>query len=100
MTAVLASIALASCGSTDSLDRSRTEPVKELAGEKAANAPGDLDKPCERPARLPERDLGAGETERLWGRDRAALVECGDRHAANVRWRQKRDAGLAGAPQR
>jgi hypothetical protein len=92
---VLACLATASCASTGSPDSSRTRPVRELAGA-AAQAPGDLDAPCERPQRLPERDLSAGEVERYWGRDRASLSACGDRHEANVRWRQARDAGLAG----
>lgn len=91
--AVLVSTLLASCVSTGSPDSSRTSAVRELAH---AAAPGDLDAPCERPARLAGRAMPAGEVERLWGRDRVALVTCGDRHAANVRWRQKRDAGLSG----
>jgi hypothetical protein len=95
MIATLASMLLASCASTGSPDSSRTEPVREL-GAKEADAPGDLDKPCERPTKLPPRALAAGEVERLWGRDRVALVSCGDRHAANVRWRERRDLGLAG----
>jgi hypothetical protein len=52
--------------------------------------------PGARRVRLGGAALGAGEVERLWGRDRASLVTCGDRHAANVRWRLRRDAGLAG----
>lgn len=84
---------LASCVSTGSPDSSRTEPVRELA---RSAAPGDLDAPCSRPVRLGDMALGAGEVERLWGRDRVSLVTCADRHAANVRWRLKRDAGLAG----
>ncbi|WP_018266537.1 hypothetical protein [Methylosinus sp. LW4] len=67
--------------------------MRELA---RAEAPGDLDKPCEKPSPLPPRALAAGEVERLWGRDRVALTSCGERHAANVRWRHARDAGLAG----
>jgi hypothetical protein len=67
--------------------------VRELAQSKA---PGDLDQPCDRPAKLPERALAAGEVERLWGHDRVALSTCGDRHAAAVRWREQRDAGLSG----
>jgi hypothetical protein len=91
--AALASTLLASCASTGSPDSSRTRPVRELA---RSVAPGDLDAPCARPVRLGGAALGAGEVERLWGRDRASLVTCGDRHAANVRWRLRRDAGLAG----
>ena len=94
-TIALVSIALASCASTGSPDRSETEPVKELASSEA-QAPRDLDKPCRRPTKLPERALSGGETERYWGQDRAALDACGDRHDANVRWRRRRDAGLAG----
>jgi hypothetical protein len=89
----LASTLVASCASTGSPDSSRTRPVRELA--KSA-APGDLDAPCARPVKLGAHALGAGDVERLWGRDRASLMTCGDRHAANVRWRLRRDAGLAG----
>jgi hypothetical protein len=90
--AALVSMALQACVSTGSPNSSRTRPVRELA---QSAAPGDLDAPCARPVRL-SGALGAGAVERLWGRDRASLVACGDRHAANVRWRLRRDAGLAG----
>ncbi|WP_441294089.1 hypothetical protein [Aureimonas sp. N4] len=37
---------------------------------------------CADPVALPDRDLTTAETVRLWGRDRAALGECRDRHGA------------------
>lgn len=86
-------MALQACVSTGSPDSSRTSAVRELA---SSIAPGDLDAPCDRPTKLAGRAMAAGEVERLWGRDRVALVTCGDRHAANVRWRRKRDSGLSG----
>jgi len=47
-----------------------------------ATVPQILLLPCADPAVLPERSLDTGETVRLWGRDRAALGACRDRHAA------------------
>lgn len=32
---------------------------------------------CERPALMPEAGLSRADVERLWARDRAALVRCG-----------------------
>jgi hypothetical protein len=40
--------------------------------------------------------MSAGKVERLWSRDRAALIDCGDRHEATVGFYHRRDAGLAG----
>ncbi|WP_062235914.1 Rz1-like lysis system protein LysC [Aureimonas sp. N4] len=37
---------------------------------------------CADPVALPDRDLTTAETVRLWGRDRASLGECRDRHEA------------------
>jgi hypothetical protein len=40
--------------------------------------------PCRAPVVLPDRDLTAGETITLWGRDRAELRICETRRAAAV----------------
>ena len=44
--------------------------------------PPSLIAPCAAPVRLPERDATQGEVETWWGRDRRALRECGEKHAA------------------
>jgi hypothetical protein len=43
-------------------------------------APPELTAPCQLPVRLPERSLSQAETEVFWGRDRAALRACAERH--------------------
>jgi hypothetical protein len=55
--------------------------------------PAALVDPCPRPQALPPAGLTQAEAEVLWGRDRAALAGCGDRHAALVVWAQ----GISGA---
>ena len=57
--------------------------------------PADLTRPCGDPVRLAEGGLTAGEVAGLWGRDRASLVLCRDRHGALVRYYETRDAALA-----
>ena len=47
-----------------------------------ATLPQSLLLPCADPVSLPDRDLDTAETVRLWGRDRAALGDCRDRHDA------------------
>jgi hypothetical protein len=91
MTAALAFL-LTGCAGSISFDGA---PPRRLA-TKAAQPPAGLEKPCAKPARLPVRDLSAGEVERHWGKDRVALRECGARHDAHVKWRRNRDAKLAG----
>jgi hypothetical protein len=93
MITALACLLLASCAST----RSDREPAKELATP-AAQPPGPLEKGCARPARLAGKAMSAGEVERQWGRDRVSLAACAGRHAALIKWRRARDAGLAGQP--
>jgi hypothetical protein len=44
--------------------------------------PAALVDPCPRPQALPPAGLTQAQAEVLWGRDRAALAGCGDRHAA------------------
>ena len=44
--------------------------------------PARLIVPCDAPVVLPDRALSDQEIERLWGRDRAALRDCGARTGA------------------
>jgi hypothetical protein len=46
--------------------------------------PPSLTAPCAEPVWLPARDMTQAEVETFWGRDRTALRECGDKHAALV----------------
>jgi hypothetical protein len=71
------------------------KPVTELASP-LAEPPAALAAECEDPAALPDKALSAGEVERLWAKDRAALVSCRDRHSGAMRFYARRDAGLAG----
>lgn len=80
---------LAACDSLTTLDG---RPVVELA---AASPTRRLLEPCAGPQQLPNRAIRRSEAARAWGRDRAALVECGERHDAVVTYYQERDSGLA-----
>lgn len=79
------------CASTGSVG-----PVKEIGGGKAA-APARLTQRCAAPAAIPTGALSAGATERLWAQDRAALDDCGRRHAALAGYYTDRDARLSGS---
>jgi hypothetical protein len=48
--------------------------------------PAALVVPCDLPLALPGRDATQAEVERWWGRDRAALRDCAERHGLLVRW--------------
>lgn len=48
--------------------------------------PTALVAPCDEPTQLPVRTLTQAEVEVAWGRDRAALRACGERHGLLVRW--------------
>lgn len=48
--------------------------------------PAALVDPCRRPQTLPPAGMTQAQAEVLWGRDRAALVDCGDRHRALAQW--------------
>lgn len=71
------------------------KPVTELA-DAAMQPPAALTAACAEPVALPRGALAAGPVERLWGSDRAALADCGARHAATVEFFAERDAALAG----
>ena len=55
-----------------------------------------LTRSCERPTRLPNRDLSEDEVVRHWGMDRKHLVDCGNRHRAHVGAIAIRDALITG----
>ena len=64
-----------------------------LLGACGASTPVDVPPPpaemvsrCAAPLSLPARDATQAEVERWWGRDRAALRDCADRHAALSDW--------------
>jgi hypothetical protein len=46
--------------------------------------PPSLAVPCAEPVRLPARDMTQAEVETAWGRDRTALRDCREKHAALV----------------
>ena len=50
--------------------------------------PAALVAPCDEPAQLPVRTLTQAEVEVWWGRDRAALRDCGEWHGLLVEWAQ------------
>jgi hypothetical protein len=47
--------------------------------------PASLLVECPDPVAIPHRDLTGREVEIFWGRDRAALRTCADRHSALVK---------------
>lgn len=51
-----------------------------------APPPDALVVPCQEPQGLPVRTVTRAEVEVLWGRDRAALRDCFERHRLLVRW--------------
>ena len=59
---------------------SASAPVRPLP------PPPSLVAPCAPPVALPVRDVTQGEVETWWGRDRSALRECGEKHAALARY--------------
>ena len=59
----------------------------------SGSTPADLAPPpealtasCAVPLALPARDATQAEVERWWGRDRAELRACGERHALLADW--------------
>lgn len=53
---------------------------------------------CPDPAQLPNGPMKQRDVERYWSRDRASLIECGDRHAALREFYQQRDGALRAKP--
>jgi hypothetical protein len=51
--------------------------------------------PCEGPVSLIDKPMSAGETERTWARDRAALAACAAAQMAVVDYYKTRDEGLS-----
>ncbi len=89
MMAALA-LTLTGCGGSTSID---SRPVVEFQG---ADAPAALTMPCEGPVGLADKPMSAGETERTWARDRAALAACAAAQQAVVDFYKLRDKGLSG----
>lgn len=81
---------LTACGGSTAFDRlaATTAGVDVRAPDSALTAP------CPGPAALPARALTQAEVERYWGRDRAGLAVCRDRHSGLVRFYATRDAAL------
>lgn len=84
---------LTGCGGSMSLTAGNTQPIGEL-GKVQARPPAELTKACASPLKIASGSAGA--VERIWARDRAALVMCKERHASLVKFYSERDAGLAG----
>ena len=78
--------------------------LQACAGSTGLVAPGDrprltapdsyLTEACPDPARLPSGEMTQRDIERYWGKDRASLVECGDRHEALRDYYAERDGAL------
>ena len=62
-------------------------------------APTKLAAPCQDPVLLPtlNRAFTQEETESYWTQDRANLIDCRDRKAAEQSYYRKRDAGITAA---
>lgn len=58
--------------------------------------PVELQARCQDPVLLPEGGKTQVEVEGLWATDRANLIDCRDRKAAEQRYYQKRDAEISG----
>ena len=55
-----------------------------------AQADSKLTQKCDLPSKLPNRALTQFDVERLWAKDRAALVRCGITKEALVKFYKKR----------
>src|SRR4051812_28087516 len=86
---------LTACSSSEAL-RVDVNPVVELRSRLAV-PPAELRRPCEPPQTLPAGRMSAGTVTRLWGADRAALVECESRHGRLDKFVADRDARLSAA---
>ncbi len=91
---MIASLALMLGACAASIESVNPKPI-ELA-QPQAQPPDVLRKPCRRPNELPDRDLAAGEVERLWSTERAALANCAALHQGALDFYQTRDRKLAG----
>lgn len=58
--------------------------------------PVQFEKPCERPVRLPERELTQLEVEQFWMRDRVNLAICGNQLLSLRDFYKLRDGMLTG----
>ena len=60
--------------------------LRACAGFVPDDPPETLTAPCNAPVGLPERAMTQVEVETLWGADRAALEDCGQRLVLLGRW--------------
>lgn len=58
--------------------------------------PPKLKQACAKPGELPDRDLTQAEVESYWGKDRAALVNCGNGKRGLVKFVEDRDRRIGG----
>lgn len=58
-------------------------------------APAELRRKCDDPVVIPHGKLNAGPLERMWRKDRIALVECGEKHQRVIEFYEDRDARIA-----
>lgn len=63
-----------------------------------SHPPGSFEMDCADPVQLPNGPMKQRDVERHWSRDRASLIECGDRHAALRDFYQQRDGALRAKP--
>lgn len=84
---------MTACGGSTKFDNPKlsTQPI-------LLPAPADLARDCKAPVVLPLEDTGLTQeqVEGLWSTDRASLVDCRKRKAAEGNYYKTRDAGLAG----
>lgn len=101
MTLILASL-LTACNASTRLDGEKivgetSQLDKRLLEEKA---PGELRRGCDDPVIIPPSvlkngRLNSGPAERLWRRDRIALVKCGEKQEKIIEFYDDRDARIA-----
>lgn len=85
----MSALGLTACGASTQYDNPSLsiKPVLKAA-------PPELAATCSDPVVIPEGPKVQHEVETLWGIDRASLVDCRDRKAAEGRYYRKRDEGL------
>ena len=78
---VTSAFLLTACGGSTRLDKAgiRVQPDSKLTEK------------CSLPSKLPERNLTQVDVERLWSKDRAALIRCGVTKEALIKFLKARD---------
>ena len=72
------------------------DSIKSIEPPKLEPVPEELARDCQRPIRLPDKNLTKGEVVSYWAEDRGRLVTCADRHVAVVFYYKDRDAKIMG----